>query len=51
MMFPSTFQLLPVYGDACMAEHRSSVKLPDAIKTSNGGSFDVFSDLAWKAAG
>ena len=34
-----------------MAEHRSSVKLPDAIKTSNGGSFDVFSDLAWKAVG
>jgi tripartite-type tricarboxylate transporter receptor subunit TctC len=51
MMFPSIYQLLPIYGDACMSDHRKDIKLSVPISSNSGGLFDLFSVSAWKDAG
>ena len=50
-MFPSVYQLLPIYSTPCMPA--GMVKLPAPVVTASGasGSFDLFSAEAWKAVG
>jgi hypothetical protein len=50
-MFPSVYQLLPIYGDSCMSSVRKEINLPDPVSTNSGGIFDLFSSYAWKQAG
>jgi tripartite-type tricarboxylate transporter receptor subunit TctC len=50
-MFPSVYQLLPIYGHSCMGDVRARIELPDATVTDSRGELDLFSAEAWRQVG
>ena len=50
-MFPSVYQLLPIYEHTCMEKVRRRINLPAPIVTHAHGIFELFSAEAWKDVG